>query len=273
MAPWNETVYLCPLPPPESPLRLKLAGITHPDPDYRIARREMPDMYVLEYVLRGKGHLSCGGEYYTLTAGDVYFLQPGMAHEYYSDPVEPWEKVWFNISGKLVDSLCEAYRLHGLVYFRNCLLEKEFMEALKLVRHGGNTLALAFDLQIHRILAKLREWQDRHPEMLRSADGIRLKEFLDLHWHEEDLSVEALARAIRKSPAQVRRIFRRDWQMTPHRYLCRQRLFYACQYLENTSCPIKELAGKLGFRDEFYFSNWFRKEKGIAPREYRKQFR
>ncbi len=272
MSQWNETIYLLPAPLPEAPLRLELAGITHPDPTYRIVRRDVRDLYVLEYVLRGTGHLVCDGEHHILSAGDVYLLQPGTVQEYYSDRKDPWEKVWFNIRGKLVESLCEAYRLHGLVCFRNCPLETEFMEALAIARNWSSGSELQFSLQIHRIFAKLREWRERHPGMRHSADGIRLKELLDAHWQEE-ISVETLAAAIRKSPAQVRRIFQKDWQMTPHEYLCQQRLFFACQYLENTEYPVKVLAARLGFRDEFYFSNWFRKEKGLPPTQYRKQFR
>ena len=272
MARWHETIYLGPASASEASLRLHAAGITHPDPEYRIARRNMQDLYVLEYVLRGRGELVCDGERYKISAGDVYFLQPGTTHEYYSDRSDPWEKVWINVSGKLMGSLCEAYRLHGLIYFHNCPMEKEFMEALVLVRQWSAGTELAIGLQLHRILAKLREWRDQHPEMQHSADGIRLKEYMDAHW-QENISLEVLAAVIRKSPAQVRRIFQRDWQMPPHRYLCRQRVFFACQYLENTEFPIKILASRLGFRDEFYFSNWFRKEKGVSPTQYRKQFR
>lgn len=272
MAQWNETIYLNPAPRSDAPLRLEMAGVTHPDADYRIVRRESPGLYVLEYVLRGRGHLTYGGEYYAVSAGDVYFLQPGAEMEYHSDRHDPWEKIWFNMRGKLMESLCEAYRLHGLVHFRNCPLAEEFQTALGIVRHWDAETELAFDLQIHRILAKLRDWQEAHPGNSRSADGIRLKEYLEAHWRE-DVSAEDLAAVIRKSPAQVRRIFQRDWQMSPHRFLARQRLFYACQYLENTGYPVKVLAARLGFRDEFYFSNWFRKEKGISPTQYRKQFR
>lgn len=272
MAPWNESIWLCPAAREDDVLCPELAGITHPDPDYRIARREMQGFYVLEYVLRGRGHLTCGGEYYAVSAGDVYFLQPGTAHEYHSDRADPWEKIWFNIRGRLMDSLCEAYRLHGMVYFHQCPLAEEFQEALSLVRNWDAGSELAFSLQIHRIMAKLREWKEQHREEVHSADGVRLKEYLEEHWRE-DVPVEDLAAVIRKSPAQVRRIFQRDWQMSPHRFQIRQRVFFACQYLENTEYPIKVLAAQLGFRDEFYFSNWFRKEKGLSPTQYRKQFR
>ena len=56
-------------------------------------------------------------------------------------------------------------------------------------------------------------------------------------------------------------------------YLQEQRSFFARQYLENTDCPVKELSAKLGFPDEFYFSNWFKQKNNLSPTAYRKQFR
>ena len=55
MAGWNETIYTCPQPSGSQPLFLELAGITHPDTSYRISRSGAEDIYVLEYVIRGRG--------------------------------------------------------------------------------------------------------------------------------------------------------------------------------------------------------------------------
>ena len=126
MCAWKETFFSMPMPPKDAPLKLLLAGFTHKDASYRIVRNGLDDIYVLEYVISGKGHLHWGDKYYTPTAGDVYLLQPHVSHEYYSDPADPWEKIWFNLSGPLMDALCDAYRLHGVVYFHHCRLEKEF---------------------------------------------------------------------------------------------------------------------------------------------------
>ena len=72
-----------------------------------------------------------------------------------------------------------------------------------------------------------------------------------------------------KSPAQTMRIFQKDWGDTPYNYLQKLRCSYACRYLNNTEHSIKELASLLGFKDEFYFSNWFKKQMGCAPSFYR----
>ena len=83
----------------------------------------------------------------------------------------------------------------------------------------------------------------------------------------------ALASLIRKSPAQTLRIFQKDRNCSPYAYLQEQRSFLARQYLENSDYPVKILASMLGFKDEFYFSNWFKEKNGISPSAYRKRFR
>ena len=272
MSGWNETIYTCPQPSESQPLILELAGITHPDTSYRISRSDPEDVYVLEYVIRGRGHLVCGGQYYEITAGDVYFLQPHVSHLYYSDPADPWEKIWFNLQGPLMEALCDAYQLHGAVYYHNCPLQEEFFRGMEIVRNRRPDSMVEFSLQIHRILERLHAWRNRHPESDKSPEGLRLKEYLDRNFQRK-VTLAELARLIRKSPAQMMRIFRQDWGDSPYNYLQKQRDFFARQYLKNTNCPVKELAMMMGFQDEFYFSNWFKRRNGLSPSRYRDQFR
>ncbi len=268
-----EAFFPFPFPQKESPLQLYSAGITYKSASYRIMR-DKPDagLYVLECVIRGKGHLYYGDQYYTVTEGDVYFLQPHVPHHYHSDPDDPWEKLWFNLTGPLMDALCDAYRLRGCVYYPQCYMEKEFRKGMDILRDLKEETQDAFTLHIHHILHMLHEWKKVHPEQERSPEGLLLRDYLVRHWHEE-VSLGVLAEQIRKSPAQTMRIFRKNWHCTPNQFLQKQRIFFAQQYLENSDIPVKELASMLGFRDEFYFSNWFKRYTGVSPKFYRQRFR
>lgn len=52
-------------------------------------------------------------------------------------------------------------------------------------------------------------------------------------------------------------------------YLNQIRIERACCYLEQNYLKTYEIAYKVGFRDEKYFSKVFKKLKGISPKEYR----
>ena len=66
------------------------------------------------------------------------------------------------------------------------------------------------------------------------------------------------------------RIFRDAYGRTPGQWLQQRRLALAKQYLINTDCTLRALATLLGFQDEFYFANWFRRHAGISPGQFRR---
>ncbi len=251
-----------------NPLHLESAGITLPDRNYHI-RRECSNITVIEYIVSGKGHLRVEDRCYTIHAGDVYLLHPGTSHDYHADREDPWEKIWFNLSGSLAGHLIEAYHLKDAVHFPGCPLEQEFRNALAIVQNRPPGAYMELSLALHRLFALLNEWREQHPEMRKSPEGLKLKEYLDLHWRNP-VSLDELADCIGRSRSQVVRIFRRDWNTSPLQYLQQQRLNLAKQYLENTDCKIAMIAEITGFRDEFYFSNWFKEKTGVSPLYYKR---
>lgn len=264
----NETVFQLPQANFSNPLCLYAAGVTHPDRNYRI-RRDCSDLTVLEYIVSGKGHLRMETHSYTIRAGDVYLLHPYSNHEYHADWDDPWEKIWFNLSGPLVEHLIETYQLKDATHFPQCPLEREFRAALDIVRTRPQNAYTEFSLALHRLFAMLNEWRQQHPEMRKSPEGLKLKEYLDRNWQRQ-ISLEELAALIGRSRSQVMRIFQRDWNTSPYHYIQQQRLSLAKQYLENTDHKISMIAEIVGFRDEFYFSNWFKDKTGVSPLFYKK---
>lgn len=268
----KETIYVHPLYQSDFPLRLYMTGITHPDADYHIRRPEKNGLYVLEYVISGKGHVRFGDSMFSPVAGDVYFLQPHAAVNYYSDSKDPWEKIWFNLGGPLIKSLCSGYGLDGLIYYHDCPLQELFFRAFEIGKTWNKESCHQFAFHIHQIISALYDWKNQHPEYQKTPEGICLKEYLDRHWQEK-VSLQDLAKLIGKSQVQVLRIFQRDWGDTPNNYLQKLRLNSARQYLENTILSVKEISMMLGFQDEFYFSNWFKLKSGVSPSLYREKFR
>lgn len=266
-----ETLFQLPESNFPTPLKLYSAGITHPDPNYRI-HREKPNLTVIEYIVSGEGHLVIDGRRYHIIAGDVYLLHPFTDQDYWSDRANPWEKIWFNLNGSLVKNLIDAYQLNDLTHFKQCPLEGEFRAALEIVRQRRPDAYTGLALALHRIFAGMNEWRQQHPETRKSPEGLKLKEFLDLNWRRE-VSLDELGKLISRSRSQTIRIFQRDWQTTPYQYIQDQRYRLAREYLENTDCKIAAIAELAGFKDEFYFSNWFKNKAGMSPAFYKKKFR
>lgn len=263
-----ETVNI--LPEPEIPLGLRLhaAGITHLNPRYRMNRWRGAGYYILEYVISGRGVIESSGEPLHPQGGDAYLIAPGTPCEYYSDWRDPWEKIWFNVSGDLMELLARHYQMLAIQYFPACPLEQEFRAALEVVRSGKPESSRNLTVALHNILAKMYEHRARgNRRRAVSSDAQRLKDYLDARWHSK-FSCAELCRLIHKSPAQMQRIFKKEWGVSPGRYVQQKRLDMAIQYLENTNFTIKRIAEHLGFGNEYYFANWFKAETGFAPKRH-----
>jgi len=87
---------------------------------------------------------------------------------------------------------------------------------------------------------------------------------LDQPWNRLDVAASAGV-----SASQLDRLWRESLEQTPHHYWELRRRRFACEQLENSTRPIKEIALDLGFVHFSQFSNWFRKSLGWTPSHHR----
>ncbi len=254
---------------PHSPVCVLIAGISYCDGSYRIARTDC-NHYVFEYIVKGRGYLRGEGREFAPQAGDVYIVPEGSTHEYGSSADDPWEKLWFNITGPLLRDLVRGYRLENVWHVPNCPVESLFREGLETLRRDPEKGHEAAALIIHRIIQAVAGTVSRRAEVRRDPLALRIKRYLDANITTPDVSLDDISRCVNKSPSQTMRIFRREWGTTPYQYLLERRLDLAGLYLCNTAKSIKEIAAELHFADEYYFANIFRRKKGISPGRYRK---
>jgi AraC-like DNA-binding protein len=66
-------------------------------------------------------------------------------------------------------------------------------------------------------------------------------------------------------------LFKASRSETLHDFLQRSRLAEARRLLGDTRLTIKEVAARLHFSSEFYFSHFFRRVSGMSPSEYRRE--
>lgn len=252
---------------------IEAAGITYPDSRYHI-ERENSRIICLEYIIQGKGQLNVNGKAFSPGQGDVYLLPMGASHYYRSDSRDPWEKIWMNVYGSLAGQLAESYRLNDRVLFENCAVYPLFREFLTVCENCGsdrNRLAERTTLLFHSILLRLAASRDEGQSGKKLHEpAARVKEYVDQHIYDR-LTVADLARVVNLSPSQMTRVFRAAYQVTPYEYILARKTDTACLLLDNSGLSVKEIAYRLNFADEHYFSNVFRKRMGMAPGERRKE--
>ena len=95
------------------------------------------------------------------------------------------------------------------------------------------------------------------------------KEYIDLHFREKD----CLARAVELRGVTQRRyndLFKLHYNTTPNNYIISKKIDYASKLLELGYLSVTDIAELAGFSDVYYFSNQFKKYRGVSPTGYMK---
>lgn len=96
------------------------------------------------------------------------------------------------------------------------------------------------------------------------------REYVEEHYYE-NLMLADVAQKVGISSGYLSTLFQRQLSKGFVDYLNEVRIEHACSYLLQNYLKTYEIAYKVGFRDEKYFSRVFKKVKGQSPSEYRKQ--
>ena len=113
---------------------------------------------------------------------------------------------------------------------------------------------------------------DLTAETTRNPLTTRLRDYLVENLGNPDLSADSVAVQFGYNPDYLRRIFKKEYGMSPMEFLWERRLHRACELLSNMpQYTIEEVANLCGFSDRFYFSRFFKKHKGISPKQYKMQ--
>jgi AraC-like DNA-binding protein len=235
-------------------------------PEEDISRNQWPYCTV-ELILEGEGVLLSNGLSCKPRKGDVYILHRHSRHRYYPDPQKPWTKLFFCVTGRLVDQLWTAYGLASIHHIPGVDLSPLFWRMEQLYRSGVRDMHRQAALLFHEIVGNLHFSLGEvlfkcPPEIL------QVKSYLDEHL-EEKVALADLCRLVLMSEAHIIRSFKKALGQTPYEYLLGRRLERAQYLLSNTFLTVKEIAARLQFADPFYFSNFFKRRTGLSPTAFR----
>lgn len=92
-------------------------------------------------------------------------------------------------------------------------------------------------------------------------------------YHTQDLNVQELANSLNISYRHLARMFKHVTGMTIIENLNNIRVNEAKKLLKETDKPIREIAQKVGYENEYYFTTIFNKYAYTSPSKFRKQFK
>lgn len=98
----------------------------------------------------------------------------------------------------------------------------------------------------------------------------KAKQYIDKNYFKEELSLEEVSNEIKVSPAYLSRVLKQETGLSFIDYLTQVRVKTAIQLMSDPSMKIYEIAEKVGYNSQHYFSTAFKRVLGVSPVEYKK---
>lgn len=89
----------------------------------------------------------------------------------------------------------------------------------------------------------------------------------------EKLTLQSLAEQLKVSPFHLQRTYKRVTGQSPAARLDQLRLEKASRLLADTGLAIAEVGKAVSFQGPSHFTAWFARKTGLAPTEYRTEFK
>jgi AraC-like DNA-binding protein/quercetin dioxygenase-like cupin family protein len=249
------------------------------------------DAFQFCYVSEGIVDFDLPGQTFSITAGSGIFINYQCLHliRSHEDSV-PSSYLCLDLPPSFI-----SYDTQSRIFLRYLkpIIDHPYPNALILSRHSQNDKKILSDLleidQLSRSDAELIEldirikiieiWklicQKLKRNVTESKDEFynndRLKQiisFIHTHYHEK-ITLDEIASQVSLSRSECSRFFKKLTGQALFSYLISYRLNKGIDLIRDTDMSIAEIAQTVGFCSQSYFTDCFRKEKGITPKKYK----
>lgn len=236
-------------------------------------KRTLP-FFAIVYAMEGQCvYRHADGRSRLLEAGDLLVVFPGVPHSYDCAPGQEWKQFYVIFDGPVF----EAWRQGGVLDARRCIYH---LEPVAFWRDRFLTMVSTWPVNNPFSLVPICSMQTMLAEVIESH-GHSPADRKDLAWldgvyqriAEADsavvFDVPALAAEMGMSYVMFRKKFTALARMSPGKYHALLVMRRACRWMHEESISSKEIAHRLGFSSEYYFSRRFKQIIGQSPRVYR----
>ena len=223
------------------------------------------------YFEKGKGVFETQTEKTEVCANDVIVVSKGTKHRLYSSQ-EPLE--YFNLA--ITDFCLEAFTSHP--FFKKVSLRKKdnrlyaIMRKFEIDAKKSKIRTLRAYSAIYEILDVISQTLTFREEKIQKSTGYllteKVKDFIVKNFDKE-LTMEELSKRFFISKSHLGHSFKREYGVSPIRFMIETRIEQAKVLLLCTDKNITEISSEIGFSNSNYFTFYFTKQVGVSPSEFR----
>ncbi|MCE5185789.1 MAG: AraC family transcriptional regulator [Planctomycetaceae bacterium] len=242
------------------------------DRDFEINRTHYP-YYFVKYTVRGRGTMEINGQILPLRPGILTGFEPGTAHHYRADPIDPMEHIFITFLGNQAPDLFRRSTLSENHFIEAANPEQMLRQCRKIIDVGLQKPPFSQEICCHYLHILLLEMaaSSANPTARISISTHtyqKCKAYIDDHFS----FIQTPGEVAKKCDIDVRymaSLFKKHCHTSPSQYIMALKLNKAANLLLSTDNKIKEIAGQVGFDDPYHFSKNFKQFHGQSPVHYR----
>ncbi len=230
-----------------------------------------PAHYCFMFFVKGKGKLRLGHRRFSPKANELYLYRPGEEWEYETDPDDPWEIYWLNVSFPFSLSLLKLYDLDEpfSVDFPATLSHlSRLFELASRIGYGDTETYDAFLRSFVKFVQEVSHIVHISNESKQLRDLRIMCEYIHNHIME-NIKIGDVANLVFRSTSGAGLLFRKAYGCSIKEYILREKFEVAASLLADTRIPVSQVASDLSFCDAQHFSQLFTQRFGMSPLRYR----
>ena len=250
-------------------------------------RQHRHSSYEFHFVAEGSCRVAHAGGEFIARAGQFYLTGPQIWHEQ-SATDESYVEYCLNCdmaesedTGPEGRLFLDAFARVGCRPVRDMGSIRCFAQALSEAagqRAGYGAVVQSLEAMVLALAARAIRGGERTPGRAPLRAGWEDYRFRQIRQFVSDnaggrITTSDLAGFLYISPRQLGRIVRRHTGQSTQQFIRAARLQRAKQMLRETDFDISEIAARLGFASVYYFSQFFKREEGYSPTEFRHNVR
>lgn len=236
--------------------------------------------FQLLYIASGKAHFHFDKETDTIvTAGNMILYRPKepQRYEYYGE--DQTEVYWVHFTGRDVTNILHSYGFKKGQHVFYCGLDPIYSQLFRAMINELQMCKSSYEEMLEMHLRQLLIRLQRYFFTSFTTSTIHVAEEIDramIYFNEhynEPISIDEYAKKHNMSTSGFIRNFKLCTGSAPMHYILSKRIYNAEVLLKDSAYNVSEIARIVGYDNPLYFSRVFKKMKGIAPSDYRKNIK
>jgi AraC-like DNA-binding protein len=244
----------------------------HPALFKPVARGRILPEFQIVYITRGEGVFTCGDVTYQIKPGSIMLVLPGIKHMYRPLFETGWQEFWVGFKGGYFSRLLEEGRLSVDKVFFETGLHDSILSLFNLifdeVRKQRPLYQMKACAAIFSLIAEVLTRERRNTEPNLYQQTVEKAKYLMESNVFSAINLPGISDQLGISTSRLNEIFKTYTSMTPYQYYIHIKIHKAESLLEE-ELPVKEVAHKMGFEDQYYFSRLFKNKTGVSPSDWK----